>query len=997
MTDRRSFLKTLAASGAFLTARPVFAFAGKNNNPPALISFKGGIKSVWQEAGQLPVWKDADVLVVGATAAGVAAASAAARNGANVFVISSLPYAGEDLCGSFLLWPKTFQSKSKLFGKVFQSSIAPLPLHVKSVLEQEMLDNGIDFLYSTQVSGVLTDEKGTISGICMANRSGIQAVRAKVIIDATPHASVARMAGVSFHPFKAGVHRFLHTVVGNELREDPQIINAEQLFPAFNTNNKSYRAIRYSIELPLEDESYGSLMKAEQTIRDITWDIEQGDSSDVPFYVPSSYMDSKNTWQPDNASNLYVIGPSSAFPRESAEAFLEPASIMSAGEEIGAEAARKAKSIISPSALKVLSSAEDSDRSCCIKTAGNARPVTPFVLASFEGGSVPVLGEYDVLVVGGGTAGAPATISAARNGSRVLVLEYLHGFGGVGTYGFIGRYTAGYRKGFTAEIDKAMIGMAPANHKRHVKPDASEWAADWKAEWYRQEIRKAGGDIWFHSTVCGTLMNGNRVEGVLVCTPFGCGVVRARCVVDSTGSADVAIAAGAEYEYTGKHSLAIQGAGLPKFTPLDHYNNNDWTFIDDTDIVDVTRLFIQCRVKNQGYYDIGKLPQTRERRRIVADYNVTVFDMMNKRTYRDTLSYHISNFDTHGYTEDVFFTVNPPDRGGKHYDVKMPLRSLLPKGMCGVIVTGLGSGAHRDAMPVVRMQPDLQNQGYAAGLVASEVAKAGLYDIRDIDMKAIQKRLVQKGTLPEEVLGEGDMQVVTVQGLERAVASLPNGYEGLEVILADTDKSVPALKKALKKASADDKIYYANVLCMLGCKEGAPYVLEAVKSYDSWDKGWNYRGMHQFGFSVSRLDNYVMALGKCGYAAALPEILRLASKLELKSEFSHFRAVSEALEQIKSPSAAPVLHSLLCIGGMTGHHIADQIDATRKVTLNVNDGVYILEDSLRNQALKEIFLARALYWCGDKDGLGARILENYASGQEAHYARFAWESLGKKS
>lgn len=996
MTDRRTFLKTIAAGSAMVTMRPVFAFAEKHQHGPALIPSADSFKNVWQDAGQLPVWKDVDVLVVGATASGIAAASAAADKGARVFVMSSLPYAGEDICGSFLFWPKVLQSSCPLFSRLFPSSIAPLPLHVKGVLEQEMLDKGIDFLYSTQVSGVIKDDKGVLSGVCMANRSGIQAVRAKVIIDATPHATVARMAGVPFHPFVAGTHRFLHTVVGNEVREASQIVKADQLFPAFNTNNKSYRAIRYSIDLPLEDESYDSLMKAEQALRSLTWDIEQCDSSDVPFYVPSSYMDSRDTWQPDDMENLYVLGPSASIPRCKVEEMMEPAVMMEAGGAIGTEAAMKALAMKQAAGLNIVAMSEDGDRSCSIRTVGAARPVTPFAIAGFSGGGIPVLGEYDVLVVGGGTAGAPATISASRNGSRVLVLEYLHGFGGVGTYGFIGRYTSGYRKGFTAEIDKAMLEMAPPEHKRHVKPDASEWAVDWKAEWYRSEILKAGGNIWFHSTVCGTLVRGNRVEGVLVCTPYGCGIVRARCVIDSTGSADVAIAAEAGYEYTGKDSLAIQGAGLPKFTPLDHYNNNDWTFIDDTDITDVTRLFIQCRVKNQGYYDIGKLPQTRERRRIIADYNVSVFDMMNQRTYRDTVSFHISNFDTHGYTEDVFFTVNPPDRGRTHYEVKLPLRSLLPEGMCGVIVTGLGSGAHRDAMPVVRMQPDLQNQGYAAGIIASEAARAMLYDVRDIDIKAIQKRLVEKGNLPQEVLDETDMQIVTVQGLEKAISSLPDNYAGLEVILADTAKSIPALRKAMKKAASENKIYYANVLCMLGCKEGASYVLEAVKSTADWDKGWNYRGMHQFGFSVSRLDNYVMALGKCKCAESVPEILRLAAMLKPESEFSHFRAVSEALEQIGSASAAPVLHSLLCRDGMTGHHIADQRDATRKVALNINDGVYILEDSLRNRALKEIFIARALYRCGDMEGLGARVLENYASGQEAHYARFAWESLGKK-
>ena len=46
---------------------------------------------------------------------------------------------------------------------------------------------------------------------------------------------------------------------------------------------------------------------------------------------------------------------------------------------------------------------------------------------------LPVLGQYDVVVMGGGTAGAPAGISAAMHNAKTLVLDYLHGLGGIAT------------------------------------------------------------------------------------------------------------------------------------------------------------------------------------------------------------------------------------------------------------------------------------------------------------------------------------------------------------------------------------------------------------------------------------------------------------------------------------------------------------------------------------------------------------------------------------
>jgi flavin-dependent dehydrogenase len=55
-------------------------------------------------AKAIPVVHDVDVVVVGGSSAGVAAAVAAARAGASVFVAAPRPYLGEDLCASYRLW-----------------------------------------------------------------------------------------------------------------------------------------------------------------------------------------------------------------------------------------------------------------------------------------------------------------------------------------------------------------------------------------------------------------------------------------------------------------------------------------------------------------------------------------------------------------------------------------------------------------------------------------------------------------------------------------------------------------------------------------------------------------------------------------------------------------------------------------------------------------------------------------------------------------------------
>ena len=48
-----------------------------------------------------------------------------------------------------------------------------------------------------------------------------------------------------------------------------------------------------------------------------------------------------------------------------------------------------------------------------------------------------VYGEYDVVVVGGGTAGVFAAISAAHSNKSVLIVEQLGGLGGSSTAGLV--------------------------------------------------------------------------------------------------------------------------------------------------------------------------------------------------------------------------------------------------------------------------------------------------------------------------------------------------------------------------------------------------------------------------------------------------------------------------------------------------------------------------------------------------------------------------------
>lgn len=1004
---RRNFIKTTALGTAGLTISRLYAME------PRIDRFTGG-KYCVQPGTEIPVIAEVDVLIAGATLGGISAAISASGSGMSAFVTGYLPYFGEDICGTYkYLFNKTDfkdfghydvtydplnRSGESLARKLFEGERAVSPMHIKTVLEKELIEHGVDFLYCSYISDVIFGDDNQPAGVIITNRSGRQAILCKSLIDCTQGASVARLAGCSFRKLHSGGnYEFQFVTVGNKTLSSRNV-SVTRLPSGAVINQKKYDVLENRILLPVEDFSFVSLARAEQEIRDRTWDIDQVDSSDNIFCTSPSRLDSKmrftdenaniedippEAFLPLNADNLFVCGPCADVPENISKTFASPPNQIKLGSIIGRAASDKAGTGRKPGNYftRPVRGVEYID-GVTGEISETLRPNLGNKKIFSEKTALPVLGEYDVVVAGGGTAGAPAAIAAARNGAKTLVVEYLHGLGGTGTLGMIGRYWYGHRDGFTKEIDMGVREMADASHPRH-KPRDHEWVKDWKMEWYRREIRKAGGEIWFGVLVAGAFVEDGKVKGILIATPEGRGVILAKQVIDATGSADIAIAAGAKYEYTGKGTVAVQGSGLPKVDPDDHYNNTDWTFVDDSDVFDVTRVFVSGKRIFQSAYDLGKLPQTRERRRIIADFMVSPIDMLNGRRYHDTISYHVSNFDTHGYTIHPYFIIKQPDGGHVTYDVDLPLRSLLPVGLDCIIVTGLGAGAHRDAMPVIRMQPCLQNQGYAVGCLAAKLVKENI-SAREVDLRGIQKHLAEIGNFPGRVITDKDNMPLPDSAFQEAVSKIGNDFDKLEVLFSDIDRGKRYLEGALKRsAGTRERVNIAIALGVLENDSGWKLLVDEVDQYEGWDEGWNFTGMGQFGFSLSRLDTTIIALGRCKRDEGLRPVMDKAKILTADHHFSHFRAVSVAFETMGSRKAAPVLFEILGMPGISGHHVITMTDAFRST---VDSDVDV---SVRNNVLRELHLARALYRCGDHYGLGKRILENYSNDLHGHYYRHA--------
>lgn len=174
---------------------------------------------------------------------------------------------------------------------------------------------------------------------------------------------------------------------------------------------------------------------------------------------------------------------------------------------------------------------------------------------------LPVFGEFDVVVVGGGPAGLAASTSAARHGAKVLLVERYGFLGGMGTAGGVTNFAGLYGRqngemrqvvhGVVDDLLERMAALGGLNAPqdgmqgriRVQSYDISclKCAAD-------QMLVAAGVQILFHAWAAAVLMKARRIDALVVETKSGRMAIRSAKFIDCSGDADVAHFAGVPYE-----------------------------------------------------------------------------------------------------------------------------------------------------------------------------------------------------------------------------------------------------------------------------------------------------------------------------------------------------------------------------------------------------------------------------------------------------------------
>ena len=188
---------------------------------------------------------------------------------------------------------------------------------------------------------------------------------------------------------------------------------------------------------------------------------------------------------------------------------------------------------------------------------------------------VPLVGDYDVVVVGGGPAGFVAAISAARMGCRTALVERFGFLGGTASGGLVVPISGFYHK------EKRVIGSIPWEFIRRMEEQGGAQVEMPKGhisvniELYKliaqRMVLEAGVKLYTNAVLSHCDCSDGQVRYVCIESKNGTEALAARCFIDATGDADLCHMAAVPMQKPGEMqplSLCFVLEGVDVTTPL---------------------------------------------------------------------------------------------------------------------------------------------------------------------------------------------------------------------------------------------------------------------------------------------------------------------------------------------------------------------------------------------------------------------------------------------
>ncbi len=399
--------------------------------------------------------------------------------------------------------------------------------------------------------------------------------------------------------------------------------------------------------------------------------------------------------------------------------------------------------------------------------------------------------SVDVLVVGGGPAGTGAAVGAAKHGAKTLLIENHAFFGGVASWSLgmpINQMRpAAKPRGDVHELILTKL-QALGDQAVRIGKHQLYCNVDYLKVAVLDALDEVGCKYLVHTQAVDSVVQGDRVTGVVVATKQGLATISAKAVVDCTGDADVAYFAGAETmkevgnlspntlllnlgnvskeqvrkanvreiaaKAREKYPLIPGGWGMPGVANSHHFYINhagtrDLGQFDTTDpwqrskaeclsrrqvvqMVEAMREFGGEELAEIELVGVGPQMGVRETRRVSGSYVLTEEDATSGQTFDDVIAWRSGHLDI-GFVRLTRMKI---------HDV--PYRAIVAEKLDGLLTAGRCISATHVAASAGKSMGNCVATGHAAGIAAAISARSGQAP-RELKVGEIQDALRNDG------------------------------------------------------------------------------------------------------------------------------------------------------------------------------------------------------------------------------------------------------------
>jgi len=861
--NRRNFLKLgVPATGAAILAPSIIAKAMSDIQR--------------QFIGQAD-FETYDILINGGGFRGYFAALQAAKSGKRVLLVEKRSSLGYELTAksrfwlgtkgieglpediSDLLWsamesPEVHATDGSGASKgIFGDELSLMAGTLKKSLLANILAHKVDTLLMTDVCGLFTG-KGNVQGALLACKHGLFAVKCRHFIDASEDVFFSRkLLGQNPLPASATFVLEIWKATSSEKKSVPVSSSLGVLGNEVKIHRGKHANHQVFLEFSFDAKGLDS-DTVEHRAREVATALGKALPTIDPMFAKaeitqfawetSVVLQDRAQPQP-KLSGHHIVGDTQA-PSDCSQ-------LLAIREKAEGLVASLGGSTHSPSAFAelVIVGATIPTQHVTLAEVDEPGLAIPLKRCTFDTGLIATRQDCQVFVAGGGTAGAMAAIGATSKGANTIVADFFQDLGGTKTMCGVMGYYHGYRNQpyFKQQDEEANRLAVEAHMTKRLG----------RMSYLLQQVRQGDGQFFGSTILCGAIASENNVKGGLVCRQGTLEAIYADVSIDATGDGDLATFAGAAFDHgdarTGKtqnySQWDIRGAGkVPSST------SRDYDIIDNTRIAEVQRgLFISHYEAH--CYDFYPMLAVRESRRTKGEYELNVIDAIEGTHFPDVVCLASSDFDPHyvglsDYTRCGFLLPHSID-----IVVEIPYRSIVPKGLNGLLLSGRGFSQTQEAYQFTRMTSDLIVLGYLTGQIAATLSFNGTR-AKDFDISPLQQEWAALGYYPEGYLSKQTGNKIEAPGeAERRVNALSQGKREYlyACIKLPKQQAVPLLKESFQTASdAQTQLLIAQALAWFGDQTGSNVILRDLNNL--------YVQEREKGYPADFVDNYDLIRGR---------------------------------------------------------------------------------------------------------------------------------------